>query len=34
MKTEINFVLRVKNQYLILTSYEYEKWLIYGTLPK
>jgi hypothetical protein len=34
MKNETNFVLNVNGQYLILTSHQYEKWLMYGALPK
>jgi hypothetical protein len=33
MKNETNFVLKVNEQYLILTSLQYEKWLMYGALP-
>jgi hypothetical protein len=33
MKNETNFVLNVNGQYLILTSGQYEKWLMYGALP-
>jgi len=34
MKNETNFVLKVNGQYLILTSLQDEKWLMYGALPK
>jgi hypothetical protein len=33
MEKETNFVLNVNGQYLILTSGQYEKWLMYGALP-
>jgi hypothetical protein len=33
MENEMNFILKVNGQYLILTSGQYEKWLIYGALP-
>jgi hypothetical protein len=33
MENEMNFVLKVNGQYLILTSLQYEKWLMYGALP-
>lgn len=28
------FVISIKNQYIILTENEYEKYLAYGILPK
>jgi hypothetical protein len=34
MNKEMDFVLNVNGQYLILTSLQYEKWLMYGTLPQ
>ena len=34
MENNLNFVLKVNGQYLILTSGQYEKWLMYGALPK
>jgi hypothetical protein len=33
MNKEMDFVLKVNGQYLILTSLQYEKWLMYGVLP-
>jgi hypothetical protein len=33
MENNLSFVLNVNGQYLILTSLQYEKWLMYGALP-
>ena len=30
----MNFVLKIKGTYIVLNALEYEKYLIYGTLPK